>query len=167
MKKAIFFMVIVTTGFISCTTTNLSTTSKEDYYQGNPYAQPYINDSSLISGPQAEIYIHSFKKHKYRDFHKKKLNVAWSTFDTAYLHLACDSSRTDSVYFFLAAYPKRDTTVHREKKRHPFIIMQVIPKPGNSETVKGGANSLLPISNSLYFLPRNICPPPNNGCSIP
>ena len=162
-------MAIIAACFLSCAPTNKNVTlrSKKDYYKDNPYAQPYINNDYLISGDSAMVYVHAFKNHNYRTFYKKKiLNTAWSSFDKSTLESVLKNQKTDVVLFLLAAYPRTERNISKDKKRTPFIILQGIPKPDSSETGKGGVFSSEALSSSIYFLPIDICPPPKAGCTI-
>lgn len=172
MKKASVWMAIITICFMSCTSIKKSTgkISVQDYYKDNPYAQKYMGTDFLpylITKQQAMVYIHAFKKHNYRVTRKKKLDTAWSTFNRKLLDSLTRDSNTASLFFLMAAYPKWDKTIDKEFKRHPFIIMQGIPKPDSSGSGKGGVSSLKDFSQSLYLSPIKICPPPNTGCRIP
>ena len=169
MKKVIFLTGIITIFFISCTSSkkNISATSTQDYYKDNHYAQNYMDAPGLVSGDVALDYIHAFKKHKYRGFGKGKLNNPWSTFDRKTLNQLIDDGETDSIYFFLAAFPKNDKSVLKDSTRHPFIILEAIPKTPATETGKGSSNFSAATSKPVFLLPVKICPPPNTGCSIP
>ncbi len=161
-------MAIFSIYFISCTTSrkNYVEIPVQESYKNNPYAQPYIGPY-LISERQAMIYIHAFKKHNYRVTRKKRLDPAWSFFDQKILKDLMLDKKTDSVIFLFGAYPSWDTTIPKEKKRHPFIILQAIPKVVFNESGKGDSFSSEALSASLYFRPKDICPPPNTGCKIP
>lgn len=153
--------------FISCTSSkeNISTTSTQDYYKDNSYAQPYINNPQLISGDSAIVYINHFKKHIYRGWRKNKLLNAWSTFDRTTLDSLVNDRNTDSVYFFLAAYLKNDKD--KDQRKHPFVIMEAIPKPSSKANGKGSTVPETTLSKSLFFMPVKMCPPPNTGCAFP
>lgn len=171
MKKVIAFMSI-TACFLSCTSTKQNVQGKmtvKDYYANNPYAQPYLKNPYLITGEQAKIYAHAFKNHKYRSlFNKHKLSTAWSSFDTSTLKTVLADQNTDSVVFLFGAFPRGDKTMPCNRKRHPFIILQGIPKSLTTETTKGGFFPYdVVLSQPIYFLPKGICPPPNTGCTIP
>jgi hypothetical protein len=169
MKKVIFFTGIVTLFSVSCTSSkkNISATSKQDYYKDNHYAEKYMDAPGLISRDVALHYINAFQKHKYKGFGEKKLENAWSTFDRATLDRLIKDPETDSIFFFLAAYPKKDKTVEKEKRRHPFVILEAVPEVPKSEKGKGSANSSATLSTPVYLLPVQICPPPNAGCRVP
>lgn len=169
MKKVIALVAIINICFISCTTVKKYTgeISVQDYYINNPYAQKYMGFPDLISKPQAMEYVHAFKKHNYRVTRKKNLDPAWSTFNRILLDTLTMDSNTDSVIFLMAAYPKGDKTIDKEHKRHPFIIMQGIPKLDLSNSGKGGVFSPAALFQSIYFRPIKICPPPNVGCAMP
>jgi len=170
MKKVIFLMGIVGFYCISCTGSkeNLGQVTKEDYYAGNSYAQKYLSDPHLISGDDAKIYIKAFKKHKYKGLFKgHHLDTAWSTFTRYTLDSLASDPETDSIFFFLAAFPKKDKSVPDSQRRHPFIIMETVPKIPMSAMGKGSAESSASTLRSLFFTPVKLCPPPNNGCRIP
>lgn len=168
-------MAIITACLLSCTSTKQNVQEKmsvDDYYKDNPYAKPYLDEpfrQYLITGRQAKIYVHAFRNHKYRFWRNKhNLDTAWSVFDKHLLETVIADQKTDSVYFLFAAFPRWDRAVPKDKKRHPFIILQGIPK---HELLKTGNGGFFPdnaeLSTPIYFLPAGICPPPNTGCSIP
>ena len=169
MKKVIFLMGIGTILFMSCTSSkkNISATSIQNYYKDNHYAQNYMDAPGLVSGDVALGYIHAFKKHKYKTFGKGKLNNPWSTFDRTTLDKLINDGETDSIFFFLAAYPKKGPGIEKENRRHPFVVLQAIPKPPATETGKGSSNFSAGLSKPVYLVPIKICPPPNTGCSMP
>jgi len=153
--------------FISCTSTkkNISTTSTQDYYKNNSYANSFLNNPNLISGDLATAYIHEFRKHTYKGWKKKKLLNPWSTFDPSLLNKIVNDPNTDSIFFFLAAYLKNDKD--KDRKKHPFIILEATPKPPFAENGKGDAAPVAAASSPLFFTPIGICPPPNAGCRFP
>lgn len=155
--------------FISCTSSkkNISETSVEEYYNDNPYAQKHIYAPGLVTPDVAFDYIHAFKKHKYRVFGKGKLDNPWSTFDQHALDSLINDPETDSIFFFLAAFPKKDKSVPKDSTRHPFVVLEAIPKPSETETGKGSSNFSATLSKPLYIVPVQICPPPNTGCRMP
>ena len=165
-------MAIITACLLSCTSTKQNIQERmsvKDYYQDNPYAQPYLENPYLITEKQANTFVHAFKNHKYRSlFNKHKLSIAWSSFDTSTVNSVVRDQNTDSIVFLHGAFPRSDKSIPYDHKRHPFIILQGIPKQGISQTGKGV--SLLydvVLSQPIYFLPKYICPPPNTGCTIP
>jgi len=166
MKKAIFLMGVTAFYFVACTSSkeNIKTTSTQDYYKNNSYAQPYLNDPHLISGELALAYIHEFRKHTYKGWRKKKLLNPWSRFDPTILNQIVSDPNIDSIFFFLAAYLKNAPDSLR---KHPFVILQAIPKPTLEGNGKGSATTEATISKPLYFTPIKICPPPNTGCLVP
>jgi hypothetical protein len=169
MKKVIFLMAIVGVYCVSCTSSkkSLGTVTVQDYYNGNTYAQKYLSDPHLLTGNDAMVYINSFKKHKYKTFGKKTLDNPWSTFDRNTLDSLVNDPETDSIFFFLAAFPKKDKSVPKDSIRHPFIIMEAVPKIPTSAMGKGSAESSSSALSSLFFMPVQLCPPPNTGCRIP
>lgn len=170
MKKVIFLMSIVGLYCISCTSTtkNLGQVTVQDYYNGNTYAQKYLSDSPhLLTGTDARIYINAFKHHKYKISGKRKLDNAWSTFDRNILDSLVNDTETDSVFFFLAAFPKKDKSVPDSMKKHPFIIMEAIPKIPMSAMGKGSSESTSVQAQPIFFSPIKLCPPPNTGCRFP
>jgi hypothetical protein len=171
MKKVIFLMAIVGVYCVSCTSSkkSISETSKIDYYRDNPYAQPFIHDEHLISGDKAAMYISKFKHHKYKTFKKKTLNNAFSTFNPNVLDYFAKKSDEVSIFFKLAAFGKTGKSVPKDmdSSRHPFIIMEVRTKLPISATGKGSAESSASTLRSLFFMPVQLCPPPNTGCRIP
>ena len=160
--------------FLSCTSTKNNVQEKmsvDDYYKDNPYAKPYLEEpfrQYLITERQAKIYVNAFKKHNYRVTRKHILDNAWSVFDKHLLETVVADQKTDLVYFLFAAFPRWDKSVPKDSMRHPFIILQGIPK---HEFLKTGNGGFFPddaeLSTSIYFVPTGICPPPNTGCSIP
>jgi hypothetical protein len=166
MNKVIGFVAIITICFISCTTTKSNTgkISAEEYYKNNPYAEPYLPNSHFISEDEAMVLIHAFKKHKYKVFHKKYLNNPWSTFERSVLNELITDPKTDSIFLFLAAYPKNDHSIDKEKRGHPFVILKAIPKQDPPLSGNGGSDFLSYLSQAIYLLPSNICPPPDSGC---
>ena len=172
MKKVIAFMSI-TACFLSCTSTKQNVQERmsvSDYYKNNPYAQPYLKkpySKYLTTGQWVKIYVNAFKKHNYRVTRKYHLDIAWSTFDSSLLKTVLADDNIDSVVFLFAAFP-RWHSVSKDSMRHPFIILEAIPKVVPTKTGNGGFFSEdAALSTSLYFLPKYICPPPNTGCSIP
>ena len=169
MKKVIFLMGIVGFYCISCSSSkkNMSTESIQDYYKDNPYAEKYLKDPHLLTRNEAMVYINSFKKHKYKTFGKKKLDNPWSTFDRNMLDQIVNDPKTDSIFFFLAAFPKKDKSVPDSQRRLPFIIMEAVPKIPMSAMGKGSVESSSYLVQSVFFSPIKLCPPPNNGCRFP
>lgn len=167
-------MAIIAACFFSCTSTknNVKEISVGDYYQDNPYAQPYLKkpfSDFLLTYYQVQIYAHAFRNHKYRVWRRGyNLDTAWSSFDTSVLKSVLRDQNTDSVVFLFGAFPRWDRSVPKDKKRHPFIILQGIPKQGFAQVGKGGLlQDYVPLSKPVYFRPKEICPPPNTGCTIP
>lgn len=168
-------MAIITICFLSCTSTKQNVkkkTSFQDYYANNPYAQPYLKEPFvhyLVTDVWVRIYVHAFRNHKYRFWRNKhNLDKAWSSFDSSLLKTVIADKNIDSVVFLFAAFPRWDRTVSKDSMRHPFIILEAIPKIVPTKTGNGGFFSEdAALSTSLYFLPKYICPPPNTGCTIP
>ena len=170
MKKVIFLAAIVGVYCVSCSSSkkSLGQVTVQDYYNGNSYAQKYLNDPHLISGDDAKIYIKAFKKHKYKGLFKgKHLDNAWSTFDRNTLDSLVNDPGTDSVFFFLAAFPKKDKSVPNDSIRHPFVIMEGVPKIPMSAMGKGSRESASLQVQPVFFSPIKLCPPPNTGCRFP
>jgi hypothetical protein len=175
MKRIIASMTIVAACFLSCTSTKQNVQERmtvDEYYKDNPYAKDYLKEpfrQYLITEGQARIYANAFRNHKYRVWrNKRNLDTAWSSFDTLLLKTVIADRNTDSVVFLLAAFPRWDRTVPQKRKRHPFIILQGIPKSPTTETARGGFFPYdVALSRPIYFVPKYICPPPNTGCSIP
>ncbi len=169
MKKVIFLMGIIGFYCISCTSSkeSLGGVTVQQYYNGNTYAQKYLNNPHLLTGNDAMAYIKSFKKHKYRIFGKKTLDNPWSTFDRDMLDSIGNDPETDSIFFFLAAFPKKNKSVAKEKRGDPFVILEAIPKSSTYEKGKGSAESPYYTAKSAFFSPVGLCPPPNTGCRMP
>jgi hypothetical protein len=169
MKKVIFLMGMVSFYCISCTSSkkNISQVSVKEYYKDNSYADKYKNFPHLLTGDEAKTYINAFKYHTYKGWRKKKLNNAWSTFDRHTLDSLVKDQQTDSIFFFLAAFPRHDKSVLEDSTRHPFIILEAIPKSSISSTGKGDSESSSNSVQPLFFSPVILCPPPDRGCRIP
>ncbi len=147
--------------FNSCTSSiNCSSeVPAKEYYKNNLYAKSYLDNPYLISVCLAKTYISAFKHHNYRGWRKQKLNYPWSVFDTSVLNNIVKDPNIDSVFFYLAAFPRKDKSVPKDSTRHPFIILMAKTK---ADKIEKEGNS-----NKLYFVPIKICPPPNVGCAIP
>lgn len=142
----------------------MTSTTDADYYN-DPFVQTY-KDSIGFLPPDSAIYlIHKFKNHKYHGLKRSPLNNAWSYFHRELLQKLVTDSTVNSLYFLLAAYPRKG--VDKEHKRHPFIILEAIPTSLKEVRGKGGANFVMTTSNVVYFQAPTICPPPNTGCRIP
>lgn len=144
--------------FLSCTSSkeNFSSTSAHDY-TNNCYADSFLKYNP-IPPTKAVAYINEFKKHKYKGLRRNRLLNAWSAFDVNALKDLVKNENTDSVFCYLAAYLKNERD--KNKRRNPFVIIEVKPKPSFVCQHKR-------IASSLYFLPIKICPPPNTGCRFP
>src|SRR6185312_4232390 len=144
MKRIIAFMAIIATCVLSCTSTKQNIQEKmsvSDYYKDNPYAQPYLKEpylKYLTTGQWAKTYVNAFKKHNYRVTRKYHLDTAWSTFDSALLKTVLADDNIDSVAFLFAAFPRSDRSVSKDSIRHPFIILEAIPKVVPIKTGNGG-----------------------------
>lgn len=168
-------MTIVAACFLSCTSTKQNVQERmtvDEYYKDNPYAMDYLKEpfrKYLITESEVKIYVHAFRNHKYRVWRNKhNLDKAWSSFDSTLLKTVIADKNIDSVVFLFAAFPRWNKSVPRDSMRHPFIILDAIPKVVPTKTGNGGFFSEdAALSTSLYFLPKYICPPPNTGCSIP
>lgn len=161
-------MGIVGFYLMSCSSNkSISTTNVKDYYANNPFAQPYLNYPGIIPADFAKVCIQYFKKHKYRDFGKKRLENTLAAFDRSLLTAFANDSNVDSIYFYLAAYPKWYKAIDKSKARHPFVIIEAKPKVVPPVSGKGSAESLPAASQSIFAAPVKLCPPPDRGCRIP
>ena len=103
-----------------------------------------------------------FRKHAYRGWRKKRLDSAWSRFDTALLKQLLSDNDIDSINFMMAAHlKKRKDTL----KKRPFVIVRAMPKKSAYYALSMKGKKIL-MANAAFFAPLNICPPPDRGCRI-
>lgn len=166
MKKGCFVLVAIAIYFISCTSSRVSvSTINGEVYSNDPFVKKYKDSVDFLPPNIAIEYIHEFKNHKYHGLKRFPLKNAWSFFSPALLKEVVNDPDVDSITFLLAAFPKKG--IKREDRRHPFVIMQALPKISLEARGKGSSNVVMSTSNAVYLKPSNLCPPPNSGCRIP
>ena len=124
-------------------------------------------DMSNFIGPDTAIaYVQEFKKHKFKFFGKGHLTNSWSFFNMKDLNSLVSDPQIDTIYFYLAAYTK-DKNIPKKDRRHPFVILEAVPKVGAITFGKGGYETTSAATKSIFLVPRPICPPPNMDCRVP
>ncbi len=164
--KQVIFLFVLSVYLISCSGSKelhhglLNFSIDTAGYYSNPYIAKYRNSPGFTPPELALAYIEKFRRHTYRGWRKGRLKVTWTLFDQATLNsIVCDP-QTDSVAFYLAAFPE-GAKVPKEYKKTPFVLMQAKSRPSPN----------LPKSSTYFFLaprqlPSDICPPPKTGCKV-
>lgn len=134
--------------------------AQDTSYFSDSYVMKYKNSPGFLSPDQAQVFLDAFRKHKNKAFGKKQLKNAWSLFDQVTFKDIVNDEQTDSVIFYLAAYPTK-TPRGKEYKKRPFVIMQTKKKPTPSSTVNTSAQTIF-----IFLVPPDICPPPKTGCKV-
>lgn len=163
--KQVAFLIIFSTILLSCSSSKQSLNNTiPDYfkdtaaYYSNPYVAKYRNSPGFIPPDVARAYINEFRRHTFQWPRRKKLKIAWTKLDqTSLKNIICDPD-TDSVAFYLAAFPI-SANIPPEYKKIPFVIMQT-----KNKTTVGKK------SNPIFIGPNpqesDICPPPKTGCKV-
>lgn len=163
MKQTILLLIVSAFLCSCCSTKEMPSVSADTTYLSDPYVAKYKNIQGFTPPADALQYIQEFKNHQYRTFvTKKALKNSWSIFDQDAIKALLADDNTDSVFFYLAAFPKT-CAISKKLRKKPFVMLQARKKSPVSGKGKGSA----PKSGiSVYLVPVDICPPPKTGCRV-
>lgn len=168
MKKTFVLFAGVAFYLIACNESKQLKSSAQAFgrdYLNNPFVDKYKNEPGFISDPNdAMIYINEFKHHKHHAAGKKRMQNAWTFFDKSMLNKLSNDPDVDSIFFYLAAYPKSYGVDSLRKM--PFVLMSGYSLNKNSKGDKSFESQSR--GNAVFFKPPpgGICPPPQMGCKV-